>query len=58
MPARAVSARQWRYLNWKFGHKWVQQHQISPPGSKGLPSLGSEPRRRARRRKALMKRLG
>jgi hypothetical protein len=61
MPARAVSARQWRYLNARFGHAWVKAHQISPPGTRGLPALGSEPgrrRRRRRRRQALLNRLG
>ena len=50
MPARAASSKQWRYLNWKFGHAWTKRHQISPPNRKGLPVLGTERNRTAAKR--------
>jgi hypothetical protein len=30
MPAR--SEKQRRFLNWKFGHKWVKEHHFDNPG--------------------------
>lgn len=41
MPAK--SEKQRRFLNWKFGHRWVKRHHFD--------NKGKLPKRKRRRRK-------
>lgn len=47
MPARSEAQR--RFLNWKFGHAWVEQHHFDNKGS--LPARVDRAKRVLRRKR-------
>ncbi len=47
MPA--MSQKQSRYLNYKFGHQWVKEHHFDNAVSELPPAASSKPEKKVRK---------